>query len=208
MTMKKDLKRRVRERQARTGESYSAARAKVVAAAPAAAGAPAPADAPAPTPAAGMIAVEEVIDLTAHAAPLGIKCRVGVSSRIASRIDAPRALEHIRDALLATEDDPETRTLRAVVLRGELPPLGRPRPHDWLEATRRFVQRVRAGIGGISDHGTMLALHLPATTGATLLVICHVWVHPFGRPDPLPQLMLTTADGQTVGPVALWPLFR
>jgi hypothetical protein len=67
MTKKRDLKRLVRERQERTGESYTTERRQVVAhAAPAAAG-------PEPSP---VIPVIEMVSFTAEAKRLGFACRV------------------------------------------------------------------------------------------------------------------------------------
>src|SRR5688500_15727720 len=127
MTAKKDLKRRVRDRQARTGESYAAARANVVAQAPVETAIP----------------VEEIVDLTDEAAALGVKCRVGASHRLVGRVDARAMLVSVRDALLATEDDAALRSLRGVVLRGERPVMPTSRPQDWMGQARRFVTRMR-----------------------------------------------------------------
>ncbi len=69
MTAKKDLKRRVRERQAQTGESYVTARRHVVA------------QAPEPeSPKRPVIHVDEMHDITEAAAKLGWRCRVVISA--------------------------------------------------------------------------------------------------------------------------------
>jgi len=209
MTAKKDLKRRVRERQARTGESYAAARAQVVAQAPAEKPAepePQPAE-PAEPAAEPVIPVEELIDLTPQAQAIGIKCQVAMTSRLAGRIDPDRTLIKIRDALLATDEDPDTRTLRAVVLRGEhvVVPMAA-RAADWFGSTRRFVARALAGIGGISEHGNMLAISVDGPAGSVML-IAHVWLRPFGMQRELPRLMLSVAE--SVGnPSGMWTLLR
>jgi hypothetical protein len=203
MTVKKDLKRRVRERQARTGESYAAARAQVVAQAPKPAE-PEPVAEPAAEP---VIAVEELIDLTPQAQAIGIKCQVAMTSRLAGRIDPDRTLIKIRDALLATDEDPDTRTLRAVVLRGEhvVVPMGA-RAADWFGSARRFVARALAGIGGISEHGNMLAISVDGPAGSVML-IAHVWLRPFGMRREAPRLMLSVAE--SVGhPSGMWTLLR
>lgn len=201
MTAKKDLKRRVRDRQARTGESYAAARARVVAQAPKPAG---PAEEPAAEP---VIPVEELIDLTPQAQAIGIKCRVAMSSRLSGRVDPDKTLIKIRDALLATDEDPGTRTLRAVVLRGEhvIAPKAA-RPADWFGSVRRFVARAVAGIGGISEHGNMLAISVDGTAGSVML-IAHVWLRPFGPETDPPRLMLSVAEA--IGhPSGMWTLLR
>jgi len=144
MTAKKDLKRRVRERQAKTGESYTAARAQIV-------------DEPEEKESA--IPVVELVDATDEATKLGLQCDVLVEPNLARRIAPARILERLRDALIATEDDPQTKLLRGVILRGEAP-VGRGRPPDWWDEMKRFFARARVGIGGTSDGGTLLALQV------------------------------------------------
>jgi hypothetical protein len=151
MTDQRDLKRRVRDRMAKTGESYTAARKHVLAQREE----PRP-----PAPSQPAFDVVEPVDLTEAAARIGFKCLVMMFPALEARIDTPAMLAQLRDALLATENDPGTRLLRATALRGELPP---PRignrmgeAHDELV---RFVRRAQAGIGGVSPNGTMLALH-------------------------------------------------
>jgi hypothetical protein len=81
--------------------------------------------------------------------------------------------------------------LRAVALRGE-----RPSPPHSIHAypqLRRFVARVRAGIGGVSDGGTVLALPIAGRRGLVMMVV-HL---SFGvlRPETSPAVVLTTVDG-------------
>src|SRR5688572_27139032 len=107
MTAKKDFKRRVRERMAKTGESYTAARAQVMATAPDVQPGepadeldaaddldeqddePAPPDEPKPKP----FDVEELVDATEAAQQLGLRCEVLVSSWLAERLPPARILE-------------------------------------------------------------------------------------------------------------------
>src|SRR5262245_2273889 len=77
MTKKRDLKRRIRERQEKTGESYVTARRQVLSEDTAT-----PAVAPA-APASGAIPVIEMISLTAEAERLGMQCRVAIESTLA-----------------------------------------------------------------------------------------------------------------------------
>lgn len=171
MTAKKDLKRRVRERQARTGESYVAARRAVI-------------EPPA-------IEVVEMDDVSELAAELGLRGRIVMARALAAQIDPREALVRLRDVALATSDDPAMETLRAVALRGERPQTLARSPR-WAEELARFRARVRAGIGGVSEGGTVLALPLGGARGIVMMV-CHLG---FGAMhERSPAIVLTTADG-------------
>ena len=63
---------------------------------------------------------------------------------------------------------------------------GRPPIPAWIAETRRFLARARAGIGGVSDNGNMLALPVEASDGSLLLVIAHIGFRPAWRPEPGP----------------------
>ncbi len=147
MTAKKDLKRRIRERQAKTGESYTAARAQVIAQRE-------------DDDNAGAFPVVELIDATVIAADLGLKCDVLVSPTLAKQIAPGRAIEKLRDALLATERDPEFELMRGLVFRGVRPVRDRLRLVGWWDDVRRFLARAEAGIGGVTEAGDMLALSI------------------------------------------------
>jgi len=151
MTDQRHLKRRVRERMAKTGESYTAARKHILDQRPA----PEPEE-PAPPPAFDVV---DPIDLSDAAAAIGLKCRVKIFPTLAARIDTGAALLQLRDALLATEDDPWTQKLRASVLRGELQPQRKGMSENHIDLLR-FVRRATAGLGGVSPSGTILALHV------------------------------------------------
>jgi hypothetical protein len=152
MTAKRDLKRRVRERQAKTGEAYTTARHKVVAAV----GKPA------------AIAVDELLDLTADAAALGLRCKILMSSALATTVDPLRVLTSLRDALLATLRDPDTELLRGIALSGEVSSA----PFRWSRDARhdQFIARVRSGLGGVSADGRTLGLHV-----AGVPILCSAW---------------------------------
>jgi hypothetical protein len=117
----------------------------------------------------------------------------------------------VRDALLATADDPGTSILRAAALRGELAAPGPGALVATLNEARRFIARARAGIGGVSDSGSMLALTVDGLDGA-VMVIAHVGYRPVARPmldggEPrVPRLVLTTIDHLVSGPdqLILW----
>src|SRR5689334_14303499 len=115
MTDHRDFKRRVRDRQAQTGESYMTARRHVLAQRPQ----------PEPEPA---IAVVEVLDATADAERLGFKCRVLVFPRLAAKVETAPLLAKLRDALLLTDGDDGTELLRRLAFAG-IPPT---KPTRWM----------------------------------------------------------------------------
>lgn len=151
MTAKRNLKRRVRERQVRTGESYTAALRHV--------------RDPKPKP----FPVDELFDITDVAAPLGIKCPVKIYSSLSDRVEVVRLLERLRDVLVATERDRAMDVMRAVVLHGRSYQRARTTVIRETVATyaRRwgFLTRARAGIGGINDEGDMLSMTVEARAG-------------------------------------------
>jgi hypothetical protein len=182
MTAKRDLKKRIRKRAARTGESYTAARRHVVGG-----------------PSAAAVPLVEMRDLSEEAARIGILCPVRIFPDLALRIDCAATLERIRDALRATERDPQTELLRAVALRGEQPDVEYQLSSDpvlypslaraWTRPPASplfgaFMTRVRAGIGGVSESGRMLALAV-AGRRAVEMVVCCLTPHPFRRPAAL-----------------------
>ena len=181
MTEKRDLKRRVRDRQARTGESYMTALRQVQAQRP-------------PT-----FPVVELVDLTEIGRPLGFKCRVAMFPGLADRVDAATALAKFRDVLLMTDRDQSLELFRAVTLRGE------PRrfriTQDALDEGRQFVVRARAGLNGVSDGGRMLALHIDGKQGATMVIFL-LWLVPdFVHVLREPSLILTSLDAIAVDPI-------
>jgi hypothetical protein len=180
MTAKRDLKRRVRERQGRTGESYMTALRHVLDQRPSA------------------VPVVEMIELSEVAAAMGFQCRVRMSPVLADRIDAVGALRRLREALTATERDPAFDLMRRVVLHGEAPVL---RPHG-IDAGQRFLARVRAGIGGISEHGRLLALMVDGRRGPEMVVFM-LWLAPVNYVHYRPSLVLVAADGTLDGPGGL-----
>ena len=180
MTAKRDLKRRVRERQGRTGESYMTALRHVLDQRPSA------------------VPVIEMIELTEVGEAMGIRCRVRMSPALADRIDAVGALRRLRDALVATERDPAFDLMRRVVLHGECPvfkPAG-------IDAGQRFLARVRAGIGGISEHGRLLALMVDGRRAPEMIVFM-LWLSPVTYVPYRPSLVLASADGALDGPGGL-----
>jgi len=101
---------------------------------------------------------------------------------------------------------PATRHFRAVALAGEKrrPDIGSPR--EVFAEGRRFMARARAGIGGVSEGGSMLALAVPVEGGVEIVVsilwMMNVPVIPpavgslFAGPwDRDPMIIMTTPGG-------------
>jgi len=155
MTQQKDLKRRIRERMTRTGESYTAARASVLAQRPdaeadaetAAEAEPGVYDVIAEPPRA-TIPVIEPRHVTVEAAALGLTCQVLATDGF----DARRALLQLHDILVST-DDADLEVMRAALLRGTKPA----RRRWWIEDVQRFLVRAKAGMGGVGPNGWLVA---------------------------------------------------
>lgn len=170
MTEKRDLKRRVRERQARTGESYVTALRHVLG------------------QREGGVPVVELIDLTDIAAALGIKCRTVMAPSLVARVDPTAMLTQLRDALLTTLRDPDLALMRAVVIAGE-----QLKPELEPVIDRQFLARLRAGIGGVSASGRVLALST-AGRGAPEMVVFVLWMIPLKYIHRAPTLMVAPGD--------------
>jgi hypothetical protein len=167
MTDRKDLKRRVRERQAHTGESYMTALRQVLG------------------QRKGAFPVVEMVDLTELAEPLGIKVRVKMAPELIDRVEAGAMLRQLRDALISTAKDRDLVVMRRTVLEGKRAP-----ESLVLEpaAAMRFAARVRAGIGGVSDNGQMLALSI-AGPRAPVLIVFVLWQMPSKYSERAPLLL-------------------
>ena len=180
MTAKRDLKRRVRERQGRTGESYMTALRHVLDQRP------------------SVVPVIEMIELSEVGAAMGFQCRVRMAPVLADRIDVVGALRRLRDALIATERDPAFDLMRRVVMHGECPVM---KSLDF-DSGRRFLARVRAGIGGISEHGRLLALMVDGRRGPEMIVFW-LWLAAVNYVHYRPSLVLAPTDGKVDGPDGL-----
>jgi hypothetical protein len=171
MTDRSDLKRRVRERQARTGESYMTALRHVRG------------------QRAGVVPVVELLDISEVGAVLGIKCRTLVLPALAERVDVGAMLRQLHAALLATTRDPASQLMRAVVLYGQRPfasPSG-------LDEGSQFLRRVRAGIGGFSETGRALSFAVAGRRGVELAMFV-LWITPVRYVDAPPSLLISSAD--------------
>jgi len=182
MTQRRDLKRRVRERQAKTGESYTAALYQVQAQREPA------------------FPVVELADVSAAGEPLGLRCRVAMFPALLAKLAPARALERLRDVLLATEGDPATALLRAAVLRGEHATFRL--SLSALDEDRRFLARVGSGLGGVSHSGRVVALSIDGE-----MVLFLLWPTPTiaGASRP-PLLIVTTVGATTYYPVLGWEM--
>jgi hypothetical protein len=205
MTANRDLKRRVRDRQAHTGESYMTALHHVLG------------QRPSSIPSA--IPTVEFLDATEAAAALGLKCRISVSPALAHTIDVEQTLRRFRTALTTTWRDPALALLRSIALHGEhvqVPMIPAPGFRDVQEAVR-FLERVLAGFSGISDDGRMLALRAvprPGSGGASPasehshpavdepMAVFSPWLVPVILPSArLPLLIINTLDEFLPGPI-------
>lgn len=171
MTKQRDLKRLVRDRQLRTGESYVTALRHTLAARP------------------RSVPVVELTDISEIGDALGMRCQIMVSADLAKQIDVTAALRQLRSVLLTTTPDPDFDLLRAVVLRGEQP---RTVP-ELLDQGLRFLVRLRAGIGGVSPNGRIVAFAVAAPSGP-VLVSFMVWPRAPMYQGPQPTLVITTTD--------------
>ena len=97
--------------------------------------------------------------------------------------------------------------MRRVVLHGE-PATARLAGR---EIGLRFITRVRAGIGGISEHGRMLALTVDGRRRSEMVVFL-LLLAPVAYPHYRPSLLVTsidgTADGSLDGPGGISPGWR
>lgn len=185
MTDRKDLKRLVRSRQERTGESYVTALRQVLAQ-------------------RSQIPVVELLDLTDAGAQLGMKCSISVFPALADRVDLKVMLEKFRDHLLTGRPDGPLAMMRGSVLAGEGTnfPLGLRTVRDGADFVARvragaggvgriFVDRAQAGAGEVSESGRILALEVEGKRGVETVLFM---LQPGGRPS----LVVTSPDAASV----------
>jgi hypothetical protein len=227
MTKQRKFKRRVRERQQRTGESYTTARRQLLAGRsddappdseitladpPSAAGSHAifviePPEVCEPArsddgqaedfafESPNALTVVELLDVSQEAARRGFLCRVAMYPSLVDLADPTTVLATVRSALVGTVGDSATELLCAIALTGQ-PPTRITRVRD-LASMRRFFQRARAGIGGASEDGRMLALAVAGREGL-VPVLCTVRSYDGGRhssiDDGHPALVLMAVE--------------
>jgi hypothetical protein len=184
MTQQRDLKRRVRDRQAQTGESYMTALRHVQAQKPPA------------------FPVVELVDLTEVGAALGFKCRIVMAPGLTGQIDTASALVRLRDVLLTRDRDGALETFRAVVLRGERRQFRL--TQSTFDDARELILRARAGLGGVSEGGRLLAMHVDGKSGA-IMVLFTLWIVPeFVPMTREPSLILASLEGTPTHPLLAW----
>jgi hypothetical protein len=226
MTAKRNFKRRVRERQLRTGERYTVARRRILAERAETAPGGVPVSLPGPSievqepisdavqepvpdevqepvtgevrvppsgeatvppsgeatvppsgggPPSEPVPVVELQDVSEGAARFGFRCRVAMFPSLIERAEPASVFSHLREVLVGTVGDPSTALLYSVAFLGQRPP--RPRRTDrGVAALRQFLQRVRAGLGGTTDDGSMVAFHVAGRDGL-VLVLCTLSEH-------------------------------
>lgn len=178
MTIKKDLKKHIRERQEKTGEAYTTARMHVLRQ-----------KEEKPMPRVQEMSLREV---TALAEAAGLKAQAFLTPRFPERLARP-ALERLREVLLTTaeEGEPGTRLMRDVLLRGEPDVLDvRTVLQDWTQ-TRAFVRNLRLGIRGPSRTGRILPFDVQTESGVVTVVAALV---PTAKKRPAKLLLGTRED--------------
>ena len=149
MTKKRDLKRLVRERQAKTGESYVTARTHVLA--------QRSEERPAPA-----FPVVEMVDVTDQATERGMRCQATMTETLAARFQSSAVVDKLREVLSKTKADPQLQRMRDLIFEGNAPG-GQTLSPAWRDDLRQFLTRVNAGIGGVSSCGSLLAFTLDGT---------------------------------------------
>jgi len=157
MTRRRDLKRRVRDRQSHTGESYTTALRHVQAQAHDPAAEARPPDLPGVP-----ISVVELVELSELAEVIGLRARVTMAPDLVDQLHVSDALLQIRRAL----HRPELAVMREVLIEGAA------RYHTLeIEDVLRFNRRVERLRPGVSDSGKMAALYLEGVRGRVLVVL-------------------------------------
>ena len=114
----------------------------------------------------GAVPVIELVDVSEEACRCNILCRVSMFPSLLARVDAAVVLTQLRDLLVATAEDPQMAVFSQLALTGR-GPKSPPRlimPTNF-DAVRRFLQRARAGLGGVSDDGLTLAFPVAGPDG-------------------------------------------
>ncbi|HWN70239.1 MAG TPA: hypothetical protein VNM90_21515 [Haliangium sp.] len=138
MTFRRDLKRRIRERQEKTGERYTTARAHVLATPPAPSW------------------VVELHDVTEQARLAGLTCPVRVTSALQRSGELQTVLEQLRRILLGPVEG--VQVMQRVALRGQPDPWHGDGPVVIVAAhAQRFQERLQHGLRGPGPGGRVLA---------------------------------------------------
>jgi hypothetical protein len=131
--------------------------------------------------------VVELLDVADAAAALGLRCPI----KLSPKLPPPAAvLARLRDVLVATVSDPAMSRLCELAL-GTSPAHRSRRPRNF-EDVRQFYQRARAGLGGVSGDGTLLAFPVASGDGI-VMTLCKIWDR---------SLVLITLEEETLPPGA------
>jgi len=137
-------------------------------------------------PASGTVPVIELLDVSADASRLGLRCGAMMFPILAERVEPVNVLTRLRDVLAGTIGDPTTALLCSVALDGQPPPPRRVERDP--ESLRQFLRRARAGLGGTTEDGTMLVFHVAGRDGI-VPVLCTLSARG-------PALVLTVVTGE------------
>jgi hypothetical protein len=190
MTSKKDLKKRVHERQAKTGERYTTALAHVLA----------------QRPEAPSSKTLEFHDVSEWARLEEFRCRAAVSgflwdldaSDAGARPERFRRLfARLRSLLVSLRGEMGADSFSRQLFQAEPWEKTPNAIHELFEA-RRFTEQVRSGVRGVSRNGRLVAFDVPDDDGAhvTLIGVLQgaprgsereplLWIKPFGEHEAL-----------------------
>ncbi|QRN94686.1 hypothetical protein JRI60_37045 [Archangium violaceum] len=155
MTLKKNLKKRVRARQEKTGESYTTARMHVLN------------QEQASRPKVSQESLREVTPLVDE---VGLTGQAFLMPRFLESLARP-ALKRLRELLLATRDEPATQRMRAVLLNGEPDTMDfASLSREWVQ-TQAFLRNLRLGMRGPSRSGRLLSFELRADGMPVTIVV-------------------------------------
>ena len=185
MTLRRDLKRRIRERQERTGERYTTARAHVL-------GKPR-------LPSW----VVELHDVSEQARRVGIVCSVRVSTALYGMSERlPAVFERLHQILQESTADLDL--LRAIVCYGETPRL--PPTHELLTLAHvgSYFADLRMGMRGPGLRGRVLAFDVTLQRDIRTIV---AQLLPRYQADPILVLSFFPDDASSAlyDWIALWP---
>ncbi|WP_257455297.1 hypothetical protein [Archangium lipolyticum] len=173
MTLKKNLKKRVRARQEKTGESYTTARMHVLN------------QEQARGPKVSQVSLREVTPLVDE---VGLMGQAFLMPRTPESLARP-ALKLLCELLLSTRDEPATQRMRAVLLGGEPDtPDFASLSREWVQ-TQVFLRNLRLGMRGPSRSGRLLSFELRADGVPVTMVVA--LVPSLGE---APKLLLGTAE--------------
>jgi hypothetical protein len=184
MTERRDLKRRIRERQEKTGERYTTARAHVL-----------------ESPKSNLVV--ELHDVTEQARAIGLTCAVRVTSSLWRSGDRIRGLlEQLRDILSGPVDAP---VMQAVALRGAADELGSGTLPLMLRHLGDFLTSIENGLRGPALGGRVLSFETDFD-GQRRTVIAQVRPRHAGEP----MLMMSVFREDSAGffdSIELWDVW-